>query len=197
MDKIEICNMALARIGQSAIETLEEASESARQCKRFYDIDRKILLRKYPWNFAVKQVQLALNTETPNDYKYSYAYPSDAVCLLGMYDEHFSKLPRFNKYKVVSNASGKRIYTDVENAYIEYIADITDCNLYDDQFTEALSWKIAGDMAFKLTGNFELAKECLNQLAVTLTLDAEANNDNEDNVLNPKLDTIALSRFVE
>lgn len=37
MDKVIICNMALARIGHDAIELIDEPSEDARLCRRFYD----------------------------------------------------------------------------------------------------------------------------------------------------------------
>ena len=35
--KRQICNMALARIGHDAIELIDEPSEDARLCRRFYD----------------------------------------------------------------------------------------------------------------------------------------------------------------
>lgn len=89
MDKVEICNIALNHIGVATIERLDEASEPARVCRRCYDYVRQAVLRKFPWTFATRSVQLAALQDVPPNWKYAYRYPADAVCLRMMYNEHF------------------------------------------------------------------------------------------------------------
>ena len=60
MNSTDICNMALAYIGQGRIASLEEKGEEAVQCKLFYNHLRRKLLSEYRWNFAERYVKLAL-----------------------------------------------------------------------------------------------------------------------------------------
>lgn len=116
MDKVEICNIALGRIGVGAIERLDEASEAARVCKRFYDFTRETVLKRFPWTFATRRVKLALLDATQPDYKYAYRYPSDALSLRYMYNEHFAGLPGKNEYKIIGDGNGRMLYTNIPRA---------------------------------------------------------------------------------
>lgn len=194
MDKIEICNMALSRIGVENIETLSEPSEPARVCKQFFDHARRVVLRRFPWTFATRRVNLALLPVQPEDYQYAYRYPASCVCLRKLYEADYSNVTAYTEYKLLSDNSGSIIYTDVPNACAEYTADITDCVLFDEQFCEALSWKLAAEMAFKLTGNMQLA-QMAEQQYTTLFLDAVANNGDEQNVPDDDVYSYAKARF--
>lgn len=194
MDKIQICNLALSRIGVENIETLNEASEPARACRQFYDHVRQVVLRKFPWTFATRRQQLALLPEEPKDYLYAYRYPTGCVYLRDLYNEDYDNVPALTDYKLASDPSGQVIYTDVENACVEYTADITDTALFDGQFCEALSWKLAGAVAFKLTGNVQLV-QLAEQQYQNLFLEAIADNSNEQNVSDDDVYTFAKARF--
>lgn len=56
--------------------------------------------------------------------------------------------------------SRETIYTNVGNAWIEYSRYI-DADLYDAQFVEAFSWKLAAEIAYALTGKLDLAQMCI------------------------------------
>ena len=60
MNNIEICNLALGRIGVEEINRMDEASQPARICTRYFDFTRQNVLRRFPWTFATKRVQLLL-----------------------------------------------------------------------------------------------------------------------------------------
>ena len=58
-DSTEICNVALSKIGASAITSLTaNLCKEDRLCNRFYAKFRDELLMKYPWNFAKKATPL-------------------------------------------------------------------------------------------------------------------------------------------
>lgn len=194
MNKIEICNVALGRIGVESIERIDEASEAARVCERFYDFVRQTVLRRFPWTFATKRVQLALLEQQPPDYKYAYRYPSDALCLRHMYNAQYTGLTRDNQYKLLGSDAGKIIYTNIADAWIEYTADAKDPTFWDAQFIEAFSWKLAAEMAFALTGNINITQNCV-QAYNAYFMDAAGEDANEENVLDPQLDRLALARF--
>lgn len=195
MNKIEICNIALARIGVAPIESMGEASEAARACSQYYDFVRRGVLRKYPWTFATRRVTLAQINTQPPDFNYAYRYPANALALRKMYNANYCGLPEANQYKIISDREGKVIYTDVENANIEYTADIEDVSLFDDEFIEALGWKLAAEIAFMLTGNIDIAQTCV-QAYNAYFAEAAADNAQEENVADAVLDRLALARFM-
>lgn len=79
---IDICNMALFRIGNGMrIDDLEETSQPARICKQFYESSRDFVLRAdCDWGFATAFAQLAEVADNPNpEYPYAYAVPNDCM----------------------------------------------------------------------------------------------------------------------
>lgn len=60
LTKVDICNLALANCGQKNIATLDDQNELARQCRRWYDITRRKLLRECNWTFARRVITLSL-----------------------------------------------------------------------------------------------------------------------------------------
>ena len=198
MDKITICNMALSRIGATPIESLTEASEEARRCVQFYEHDRRVVLRRYPWPWATRRVELALLVETPNDYAYAYRYPADCVDLRKLYsvaeDGHYRPLPDFVSYKIISDAEGRVILTNEERVAAEYTADVQDNDLMDEIFYEALSWKLASSIAFKLTGNATIVQMATSEYERIFS-EALTDAENEQNVKVPELNTYIRARF--
>lgn len=195
MDKIEIINLALARIGVASIERIDEASEAARQCNAFYDHVRRTVLRKYPWSFASKRVALALLPEKPDAYTYAYRQPSDALYVRRLYQKGSCK-PWDNKhYKCTADKEGRVIYTRVEFAEVEYTADITDTSLFDDGFIEALSWKLAAEVAFTLTGKQDIAANAIQGYNAYFT-EAAGEDAAEDYEPEEYVNRLAMARFV-
>lgn len=188
MDKIQIVNVALGRIGVAAIESLSEASEAARVATRYYDLTRQLVLRKYPWGFATRRTQLAQLETKPNDYKYAYRYPADVLYLRGIYNEYYDKPVHDHHYKILSDKSGKVLYSDVPHASIEYTADIEDATLFDAQFVEAFAWKLAAEIAFVLTGNIGIAQNAVQAYNAyvneAMGNDAEEDNEPQDPITN-------------
>lgn len=188
MDKIQIVNVALGRIGVAAIESLSEASEAARVTDRYYDLTRQLVLRKYPWGFATRRTQLAQLETKPSDYKYAYRYPPDVLYLRGVYNEYYDKPIHDHHYKILSDKSGKVLYSDVPYASIEYTADIEDATLFDAQFVEAFAWKLAAEIAFILTGNMGIAQNAVQAYNAyvneAMGNDAEEDNEAQDPITN-------------
>jgi len=198
MDKIEICNMALSRIGASPIETLDEPSEPARKCLQFYEHDRRVVLRRFPWSWATRRVELAQVQTKPQDYQYAFRYPSDCVYLRKLYifneEGRLVPFPEFVQYKILSDGEGKVLYTNFERVLAEYTADIRDVSIMDEIFCEALSWKLAASIAFKLTGNAQIAQMATQEYE-RMVYHAIAEAENEQNVRTPELLTFIRARF--
>lgn len=79
--EVDIGNTAVGRLGEDAlIQSFTDGSALATHCQRFYPIARDSLLEQYDWNFATTRIKLAaLNLISPNEWTYTYAWPTDAV----------------------------------------------------------------------------------------------------------------------
>jgi len=152
--KTEICNLALSHLGIgteiSNVDT--EQSTDAATMRRFYEIAKDECFRDFNWPFATKFATLALVEEDPTEeWGFSYRYPSDCLRLRRILsgvrnDNRQSRVP----YKIGQDDSGLLIYTDMEDAEIEYTKMSDDPSLYPSDFTMALSYKLAFYVAPRL-----------------------------------------------
>ena len=132
MNSTDICNMALAYIGQGRIASIEEESEEAIQCG-IYDHLRRKLLSEHRWGFAERYVKLALlNKEIPG-WKYIYAYPAKCLVIRKIYEKESAREIGKEDYFISTvNDSTKVICTDIQNAYASYTADVENGELFTD-----------------------------------------------------------------
>lgn len=178
---IDICNMALARIGVSTyISALNESSNEARNCNLFYESMRDFALRDYPWNFAEKSVVLADAGTPPTEYGFKYAYPSD--CLRALYIVNpITRTPRNDQrihFKVALEGGAKVIYTDQAEAELVYTAQVTDPTLFDPMFASALAYLLASEIAMPLSVLPAVAQQARNGY-LTVSSAAAARSMNE------------------
>lgn len=155
MTHTDICNTALSYIGQGMITTLDANNESARQCRLHYDNTRKLLLRQYEWSFARRHEKLTLLNANVNGYKYIYLYPEKCLKMLAILDHQNGfdafRQKEFEVFNIDNHT--KVIASNVMLAYIDYIYDVTDCNIFDSLFLEAFTRKLASNLAVPLLGN--------------------------------------------
>lgn len=157
-DETSICNLALGRIGDERIISMDDASQSARYCKLFYSQTRDEVLRSHPWNFAIRRDTLtALASTPPFGWDYQYQIPSDLLRLL-----QFNGWDAWEPLDLYEIESGK-LLTDESTAQIRYIFQITDTTLFDPLFTEALSLKLASKLSRPLTGTQALGEAILGE----------------------------------
>jgi hypothetical protein len=147
---VSICNMALARVGvQHTISSMTERGPNAQACATFYDHSRIALLREIPWPFVERTVALALVETTPvNGWAFSYRYPANAVRMNHILSAIGQRNPNPpTPYKIGSDESGRLIFTDVEFAVASYNVNQDDPNQFDEAFVDAITWRIATELA--------------------------------------------------
>ena len=194
LDKIDIANLALSHIGVASIERMDQPTEAARAVEQFYDHVRRTLLRSFYWTFAVRRTELALVESDLKDYRYAYRYPSDALRIRRVYCKG-NRMPwRKERYEIVSEGTGGVIYTNVQYACMEYVANITDTSLFDDLFVDAFSWKLAAEVAMRLTGKIELANNAI-QAYNAYIAEAQGINANENREPEPYVNRLAAARL--
>lgn len=146
--EVQIANRALQRLGAGRIVALDGASKESRECNVAYEPCRDYMLRSHPWGFAIKRAALAADSSTAASSwstnlgrAFAYTWPSDAVRILLPSEEEIDWL-----------LEGRKILTDWDAPLeVRYVARITDPNLMDPLFREAVSCWMAHEMCEALT----------------------------------------------
>mgnify|MGYP003321698274 FL=1 len=170
--EVDICNLALAHLGDDAtIASLNppEGSAQAEKAARFYPIARNTLLEMHTWNFAAKRANIALTTNSLDQWDYAYVAPADMMSPVaiisptaqndyatrmsagdtpGGITSNYAPTIVAGQYTPQQFAvEGDLIYTNQENAMLRYQAFITDPSLFSPLFVITLSWHLASMLA--------------------------------------------------
>jgi hypothetical protein len=210
--EVEICNLALAHLGDEAtVASIDppEGSAQAEHCARFYPIARDSLLQMHAWNFASRRVLLASVTMPYTMWQYAYACPGDmmtAVAVLPPEAENDYAIRAYptdqvgwgatipmtgagtyipQGYVIETDTSGNKvIYTNQENALLRYQALVTDPTKFDPLFVMALSWHLAGMLAGPIIKGSEGAAEGKRcaQMMLAYLQQARSSDANQRNV---------------
>lgn len=148
---VGICNSALIKLGVGIPITAIDPSDgtkNANLCSEQYAKLRDDLLRAHDWNFAVKRVKLGQLSDTPAfGFDFAYQLPSDWIKTLLV-------SPSISDSAAVRYAiEGRTILSNSSDIYLRYISRITDPNVMDASFREALAWRIAIDLAQPVTAS--------------------------------------------
>ena len=92
---VDLCNMALSRLGEERITALPpgDDSEAAKEAQLHYAQTRDEVLEDHPWRCAVHYQSLAsLSDSDPGylpqtEYDYQYTLPTDPYCLLPLLED--------------------------------------------------------------------------------------------------------------
>lgn len=152
---IEICNKALRSIGEDRITALSDATEPARLCTDLYPFARDAVLREHPWRCAVTRAQLSQMAATPAfGFDYQYQIPTDCLRVLGVYDSSGAEITDATSWAKEAYNDGTRtrqvIVTDETALYAKYIRRETDTEQFDPLLVEALSARLAAELAERL-----------------------------------------------
>lgn len=203
--EVEIGNLALDAMGARAtISSFSESSAEARAISRQYAPCRDEILGAAHWNFARKQVSLTLLRDAtatpagavPQPWLYEYVYPSD--CIQARYvmpqvqagqasGAAAPAIPEWIgapvRFIISSDVDGSGnpinvLLCNQTQAVLVYTMRVTNPQLFDASFTQALAALIASRIAFTLTGDKALARDKF-QMADAITKSARASNGNE------------------
>lgn len=187
--EVEICNLALANIGESArITSIDppDGSAQALHCARFYPYARDTLLERHAWDFTTRQVKLVQVDNDRADWDYAYQWVPDATGILVLVPERlateywgrwreFRSREQWNGaaetpyvYTVATNIYGGRvIYSNTADAVVIYSSSMHDATHFSTLFIQSLSYELASRLAgpiIKGDRGIAIAKEML-QLA--------------------------------
>lgn len=161
MEVIDVCNLALAHLGMLPITSLSDTDPSSKACNRYFTTCRDEVFEDYPWPFALVQEALTENESiTVVGWDFVYTYPNSAAAVWDIYNEASVQNKHTQKFQIMYNTTlgSKIICTDTEEAYVDFTYKVSDPDLWDSKFIDALSYKLAGKMAHDLTGDIQIGQ---------------------------------------
>lgn len=152
---IQIANRALTKLGAARIISLGDDNKQSRAVLSCFDDLRDDELRSHRWSFAMKRTSLAADSEAPAfGFTYAYTLPADFL-RLDLVNDEFPAVVMDNYIGVETNdytIEGNKILANMAAPLkLRYIARIEDPNQMDVNFREALSCRIAAELAEDLT----------------------------------------------
>jgi hypothetical protein len=154
MQKIDIINLALARLGQASIASLSEGSEEAAKASAVWEGALLTTLQSCRWGFNTARARLALLEEEPEGYPYQYRYAAPS----GMLQPYELVRPLMVGEAIPFLFEQGSIYTNEPDAVLVYAAREERVSQFSPSFQDALGWRLAGDMAMALTQRPDMAK---------------------------------------
>ena len=154
--ELDICNLALSRLGDSAIVASinpPEGSAQAEHCARFYPIARGVVLEAHNWLFATRRLPLSrLDTDTFN-WAYAYAVPNQTLKVISVLPPTGSSEDDSQDYEIESGDSANVILTNQPDAVAKVLVLITDTTRYSYHAADAIAWLLASYLAGPLLKN--------------------------------------------
>lgn len=204
--EVEICNLALGHLGDSAtVASIDppEGSAQAEHCQRFYPIARDTLLEMHDWSFATMRARLAQVASPTTSWRHAYTQPANCLQVRAILppesiDDYALQyvmagnefyppaagayIPQpFATETLVSGT--KVILTNQENAIARYTARVIDTTKFSNLFTMTLSWHLASLLAGPIikgdVGRAE-AKRCMEMVGVFLGRATPADSNQRD-----------------
>ncbi len=146
----QIVNLALAKLGiDKFINNLNDKTDEARIASTIYADVRDAVLRDGAWKFAIKRVELAPTVDVvpfANGMK-PFTPPPDMILAIGS-ETHDVRWMR----------EGAFILADTSVFRLRYVARIEDVNQYDSLFVQCLADRLAYEMSYAITQNFDVQK---------------------------------------
>lgn len=186
IDKIAICNMALANLGQRPIQSLNQPGASAESCRLRYDEARLEALAAAPWNFSTTWTTgLALAIDPKPNYTYAFAYPANALRVFYIVHDDDVDAPDF-EVNERPDGLGRVISTNEPAPVFVYGRDREDVTTFDQEFIQALSWLLSSKIAMPITKNQKIQQKAENTW-LGLKSVAEAATKNEGSKKDDRL----------
>ncbi len=86
------------------------------------------------------------------------------------------------------------VLTDIPDAWAEYTARIDNCTLFDPQFADALSWRLAGEFAAALKSDYE-AMGSMVRMAETMAKEATVADARESVFMDDPVSSFERARW--
>jgi hypothetical protein len=153
----EFLNDALSQVGATTIGSMDDGTPNANYCKMFWPALRKAILRQHHWNFAQRQVELALALASPPfdpkpvyEFDFRYALPDKYIKIVEFQGTDLRMVPDdlLPTWKGWYRILSLFLLTNDQPVFITYVHDEENMTIWDGMaYQGAASW-----LASKLAG---------------------------------------------
>jgi len=164
MTDVQICNLALARLGDARITTLADATAQAQFCTLFYAQTVQELETDLDWQFCRKLASVNADATAPTfGFAARFAIPADFLRALRINGVDASE--NFGQWEILAGYIHTNLTGPIQ---LDYIASTTTTALFPAIFIELLTAKLAGNLAMPLTGSKDLFAQMVGIFGDTL-----------------------------
>lgn len=156
---IDIINVALTRLGESRILSIDEGTKPAEEVAAVYDSILESELMDNRWGFATKRASIAALAEAPTwGYARKFAFPSDCLSVQYVNGQSVTSLDYLRTSDdPIWKIEGSAIMTDLATPLqIIYTAKIENPDEWDAGFRKVMAIKIAETVCISLTNDKSL-----------------------------------------
>lgn len=130
LTKIDLCTMALLKLGESPIQSLSDDTAAAKLSRTLFDPVIDALIAVHPWRFATAEIKLTKNTDG------DFLIPSDVLRIL----------------KTPGRVVGNRVYSNAETVSVTAIVR-TAPEQYPSYFISLAATRLAMEFCIPLLGD--------------------------------------------
>jgi hypothetical protein len=175
--KIEICNLAVVKLGALRITSLEDNTKSANVLSAVYDSLLDAELASHPWSFATTRAQIPADVAAPSfGWGYRYQLPAG---FLKMVEVGQDWLFYDSDQGPVFTIEGGAVLTDqLSPLQIRYVQRVTNAGLFPAMFVQSFACRLAYETAESLTQSLSKRQQAIEEYKETIRI-AKRNNDIE------------------
>lgn len=152
---VDLCNMALDSLGQESILSAfpPDNNKRARACNGRYETARDAVLRAHRWNCASKRAVLTLLSDAPAwGFDNTFQIPSDFIRFASLDDLGFI-------FRIEGGDDGRVLVTNESEVNLLYVYRLKLVPLMDEGLKECIAARLAAEIAYKLTGDKQIARD--------------------------------------
>lgn len=174
--KTYIGNLALLRLDQNQLmgDIDTDNSQAARTLKAIFNAERDYILRSFPWPWATTYEALGLVSDPDealnDDWYHAYRYPSGCLFARRLVTALGRQPATPVEFKVGRDDDGRLIYTNEEDAILEYTVRIEDAEEFDPTFVSLLAWRLAMTAGPSITRDVKLVEAAMRMYFYELSL---------------------------
>lgn len=151
--KVQICNMALSRLGARTITSLTDGTTESILCNTFFDDLADEVMVEGSWTSTIRRAELAQTTNTPSyEFDNEYQLPVDpfALKVLSIDEPVRGRV----KYRI----EGDKLLTDESSIKIRYVARLVDTEDWDTYLQRAFISRLVAELVYPITGSAQKAE---------------------------------------
>ncbi len=156
--KVQICNLALARINGSRITSLTDNTNEAKLCNLLFNDIADEVMMEGPWPSVISRATLNLTTNTPEfGFTFEFQLPTSPFCLRVITINKDDTGGSING-PLTFRIEGNKLLANVNDIKIEYISRVTDTQSFDPALRRAIVSRLSSELSYPLTGSATLSQ---------------------------------------